>query len=114
MAEDAFSRGPIHSSFSEAPEAYENGRLKLDWKDAASIDRAREVHSREAVIAFAETNALQEEVQKCYWREGANHIQKCRPLVLAYIESLKESEGMMSRRPAYNPHSAQFAGKMRQ
>jgi len=35
---------------------------------------------------------VREEMGKCYWREGVNHLEKCGHLRQRYLELLKDSK----------------------
>mmetsp|Transcript_1976 Transcript_1976/g.5920 ORF Transcript_1976/g.5920 Transcript_1976/m.5920 type:complete len:108 (+) Transcript_1976:34-357(+) len=67
----------------------ERGQPVVDFKKPEAVARAREAHVRETLIEWAEMKHLQTEMLKCYYREGQNHIQKCRKLTKMYEEKLQ-------------------------
>lgn len=77
----------------------DRGQPVVDFKKPAEVARAREAHVRETLIEWAEMRHLQTEMLKCYYREGQNHIQKCRKLTKMYEEKLQTYDRWFLTKP---------------
>jgi hypothetical protein len=64
---------------------------KPEGSDNPVVERlnVREQKVRESLINLEEIKLLQTEVKECYYREGVNHYEKCKDVVLAYKKALE-------------------------
>lgn len=84
----------------EAEEAFtEEGKPKMDFGNAVQSAKAHQASTREATIKYAELDVLEGELWKCYYREGVNHVQKCKHLATAYLDRLQEHNKILPSKP---------------
>ncbi|KAJ3396005.1 hypothetical protein HDU92_004308 [Lobulomyces angularis] len=62
----------------------------LDPYDFAARVKSRDEYYFEQMIRMQETLIIRDKMKWCYRREGVNHLQNCRHLVLQYMDLLKE------------------------
>ena len=66
----------------------EGSPIRSSLKGPARIE-AQEQWAREKLIAMEEFKMLRGEVERCYRREGVNHLENCKHLVRAYTQVLQ-------------------------
>jgi len=71
------------------------------YADPVAMLEHREFLVREKLIQVETAKILRQRLQHCYWREGVNHYQNCRPLVRKYMASLQNIGWGKDARPAY-------------
>jgi NADH dehydrogenase (ubiquinone) 1 beta subcomplex subunit 10 len=71
------------------------------YADPVAFIEQREHLVREKFVEIEKAKILRERLQQCYWREGVNHVFKCRPLVKKYMDSLKNLNWGKDNRPHY-------------
>jgi hypothetical protein len=49
----------------------------VDYDDHAALQAARDSILREQWVKAMMARLVREEMGKCYWREGVNHLEKC-------------------------------------
>lgn len=74
------------------------------YADPVAMLEQREYRVREKLIQVETAKILRQRVQHCYWREGVNHYQKCKPMVDKYMKSLQNIGWGKEGRPAYLNH----------
>lgn len=74
------------------------------YADPVAMLEQREYVVREKLIQVEKAKILRERLKHCYWREGVNHYQKCRPLVQKYMASLQNIGWGKDSRPDYLNH----------
>ncbi len=71
------------------------------YADPVAFIEQREHLVREKFVEIEKAKILRERLQQCYWREGVNHVFKCRSLVKKYMDSLKNLNWGKDNRPHY-------------
>lgn len=71
------------------------------YADPVAMLEQREYRVREKLIQVEKAKILRDRLQKCYWKEGVNHYEKCRPHVKRYMESLQNIGWGKDARPHY-------------
>jgi len=64
----------------------------VDYDDPRQLQQARDAIIREQWVRSMMARLVRDEMGKCYWREGVNHLEKCGHLRERYLELLKESK----------------------
>ncbi|KAG9303901.1 hypothetical protein G9A89_005811 [Geosiphon pyriformis] len=72
------------------PPKYKN-LSEIDPEDFEAILEFKEYTIKEQWIKIAETRLMQQQLSKCYRREGVNHWVKCRHLAEQYLKMVKEN-----------------------
>jgi len=62
----------------------------VDYDDFRALQAARDSVIREQWVKAMMARLVGEELSKCYWKEGVNHLEKCGHLRERYLELLKE------------------------
>ncbi|KAL1636126.1 hypothetical protein SLS58_009975 [Diplodia intermedia] len=77
----------------------------VDYSDNAALKAAQDAVLREQWVKSMMARLVREEMGKCYYREGVNHLEKCGHLRERYFELLKESKvkGHMWQQQNYAP-----------
>lgn len=76
--------GPSYSR--EGPKNFDPEDPK---KDPVAFFEQREHRVREKYVKMGEAKLLREQLKQCYYREGVNHLQNCKEIAKAYMESIK-------------------------
>ncbi|KFY08639.1 hypothetical protein V492_06040 [Pseudogymnoascus sp. VKM F-4246] len=64
----------------------------VDYDDTPRLKQAQDAILREQWVKSMMARLVREEMGKCYYREGVNHLEKCGALRERYFELLKESK----------------------
>ncbi|KAI9657759.1 MAG: hypothetical protein M1821_002935 [Bathelium mastoideum] len=64
----------------------------VDYDDNVALKAAQDSILREQWIKTMMAKLVREEMGKCYWREGVNHLEKCGHLRDRYFELLKDAK----------------------
>ncbi|KAI4202405.1 MAG: hypothetical protein LQ350_002623 [Teloschistes chrysophthalmus] len=64
----------------------------VDYNDSRRFKAAQDAILREQWVKSMMARLVREELAKCYYREGVNHLEKCGKLRERYFEALKESK----------------------
>ncbi|EPE36463.1 hypothetical protein GLAREA_05801 [Glarea lozoyensis ATCC 20868] len=64
----------------------------VDYDDTKRLKQAQDAIIREQWVKSMMARLVREELGKCYYREGVNHLEKCGVLRERYFELLKESK----------------------
>jgi len=64
----------------------------VDYDDHRALQAARDSILREQWVKSMMARLVREELGKCYWREGVNHLEKCGHLRERYLELLKDAK----------------------
>ncbi|KAF2808610.1 uncharacterized protein BDZ99DRAFT_464458 [Mytilinidion resinicola] len=64
----------------------------VDYDDNKALKAAQDSILREQWVRSMMARLVREEMGKCYYREGVNHLEKCGHLRERYFELLKESK----------------------
>ncbi|KAF8472531.1 hypothetical protein BDZ91DRAFT_676477 [Kalaharituber pfeilii] len=63
----------------------------VDYDDTRAFKAAQDAILREQWVKTMMARLVREELGKCYYREGVNHLEKCEFLRERYLDLLKES-----------------------
>jgi len=63
----------------------------VDYEDHRALQAARDAIIREQWVKVMMARLVRDEMAKCYWREGVNHLEKCGALREKYMELLKDA-----------------------
>ncbi|KAK3898611.1 NADH-ubiquinone oxidoreductase 12 kDa subunit, mitochondrial [Staphylotrichum tortipilum] len=61
----------------------------VDFDDTARLKQAQDAIIREQWVQVMMGHLVREELSKCYYREGVNHLENCGRLRERYLELLK-------------------------
>ncbi|KAI4188761.1 MAG: hypothetical protein LQ346_005241 [Caloplaca aetnensis] len=64
----------------------------VDYNDTPRLKAAQDAIIREQWVKSMMARLVREELGKCYYREGVNHLEKCGKLRERYFQALKESK----------------------
>ncbi|KZF23713.1 hypothetical protein L228DRAFT_122713 [Xylona heveae TC161] len=64
----------------------------VDYDDTVAFKAAQDAIIREQWVKSMMARLVREEMSKCYYREGVNHLEKCGRLRDRYFELLKEAK----------------------
>ncbi|KAF2460119.1 hypothetical protein BDY21DRAFT_337449 [Lineolata rhizophorae] len=64
----------------------------VDYDDNRALRAAQDAIIREQWVKVMMARLVREELGKCYYREGVNHLEKCGMLRERYFELLKEGK----------------------
>ncbi|CAG8975532.1 hypothetical protein HYALB_00012247 [Hymenoscyphus albidus] len=64
----------------------------VDYDNTKRLKQAQDAIIREQWVKSMMARLVREELGKCYYREGVNHLEKCGVLRERYFELLKESK----------------------
>ncbi|KAI5819318.1 hypothetical protein BZA77DRAFT_350919 [Pyronema omphalodes] len=64
----------------------------VDYDDTKALKAAQDAILREQWVKSMMVRLTREELGKCYYTEGVNHLEKCAPLREKYLELLKHSK----------------------
>ncbi|KAI9783894.1 MAG: hypothetical protein M1816_001146 [Peltula sp. TS41687] len=62
----------------------------VDYDDQKALKAAQDAIIREQWVKVMMARLVRDELGKCYYREGVNHLEKCGRLRERYFELLKE------------------------
>ncbi|KAH8881251.1 NADH-ubiquinone oxidoreductase 12 kDa subunit, mitochondrial [Thozetella sp. PMI_491] len=63
----------------------------VDYDDTKALKQAQDAIIREQWVKVMMGRLVREELSKCYYREGVNHLEKCGKLRERYLELFKEN-----------------------
>ncbi|KAK4201802.1 hypothetical protein QBC40DRAFT_48851 [Triangularia verruculosa] len=63
----------------------------VDFDDTKRLKAAQDAIIREQWVQVMMGRLVRDELSKCYYREGVNHLEKCGRLRERYLELLKDS-----------------------
>ncbi|KAF2436456.1 hypothetical protein EJ08DRAFT_623936 [Tothia fuscella] len=80
----------------------------VDYEDQTALKAAQDAVIREQWVKSMMARLVREEMGKCYWREGVNHLEKCGHLRERYLELLKDSRvrGFLGEQQNYWPKTS--------
>ncbi|KAI9676574.1 MAG: hypothetical protein M1817_000733 [Caeruleum heppii] len=64
----------------------------VDYDDTTRLKQAQDAVVREQWVKSMMARLVREELGKCYYREGVNHLEKCGRLRERYFELLKDAK----------------------
>ncbi|KAI4748206.1 hypothetical protein E4T50_01461 [Aureobasidium sp. EXF-12298] len=64
----------------------------VDYDNNLQLKAAQDAVLREQWVQSMMARLLREEMGKCYYREGVNHLEKCGHLRERYLEQLKHAK----------------------
>ncbi|KAK6428588.1 hypothetical protein LTR95_015266 [Oleoguttula sp. CCFEE 5521] len=64
----------------------------VDYNDNRALKAAQDAVIREQWVQSMMARLIREEMGKCYYREGVNHLEKCGALRERYMEQLKHAK----------------------
>ncbi|KAI0998528.1 hypothetical protein K3495_g9667 [Podosphaera aphanis] len=64
----------------------------VDYDDTKRLKQAQDAIIREQWVRSMMARLVREELGKCYFREGVNHLEKCGVLRERYLELLQEAK----------------------
>ncbi|RKF62654.1 NADH-ubiquinone oxidoreductase 12 kDa subunit, mitochondrial [Erysiphe neolycopersici] len=64
----------------------------VDYDDTKRLKQAQDAIIREQWVQTMMARLVREELGKCYFREGVNHLEKCGALRERYLELLKDAK----------------------
>ncbi|KAH8675675.1 hypothetical protein BX600DRAFT_453274 [Xylariales sp. PMI_506] len=62
----------------------------VDFDDSKAVKAAQDAIVREQWVQVMMGRLVREELSKCYYREGVNHLEKCGALREKYLQMLKD------------------------
>ncbi|KAI1213852.1 uncharacterized protein F4807DRAFT_409369 [Annulohypoxylon truncatum] len=62
----------------------------VDFDDNKRLKQAQDAIIREQWVGVMMGRLVREELSKCYYREGVNHLEKCGALREKYLQMLKD------------------------
>ncbi|KAI2613640.1 NADH-ubiquinone oxidoreductase [Hypoxylon fragiforme] len=62
----------------------------VDYDDNKRLKQAQDAVIREQWVHVMMGRLVQQELNKCYYREGVNHLEKCGALRERYLQLLKD------------------------
>ncbi|KAI1113629.1 hypothetical protein F5Y14DRAFT_206418 [Nemania sp. NC0429] len=62
----------------------------VDYDDNKRLKQAQDAVIREQWVQVMMGRLVREELSKCYYRSGVNHLEKCGPLREKYLQMLKD------------------------
>ncbi|ORY05673.1 hypothetical protein BCR34DRAFT_604425 [Clohesyomyces aquaticus] len=79
----------------------------VDYDDNVALKAAQDAIIREQWVRAMMARLVREEMGKCYYREGVNHLEKCGHLRERYFELLKDTKikGYLFAQTNYLPKS---------
>ncbi|KAK4995438.1 hypothetical protein LTR66_004737 [Elasticomyces elasticus] len=79
----------------------------VDYDDNKALKAAQDAILREQWVQSMMARLIREEMGKCYYREGVNHLEKCGKLRDRYLEQLKHAKvrGYLFEQQNYVPKS---------
>ncbi|KAI9845119.1 MAG: hypothetical protein M1838_001864 [Thelocarpon superellum] len=63
----------------------------VDYDDDVRLKQAQDAVTREQWVKSMMARLVRDELGRCYYREGVNHLEKCGGLRERYFELLKDS-----------------------
>ncbi|KAK3953491.1 NADH/ubiquinone oxidoreductase [Pseudoneurospora amorphoporcata] len=63
----------------------------VDYDDPKRVKQAQDAIIREQWVRVMMGRLVREELSKCYYREGVNHLEKCGHLRERYLQLLSEN-----------------------
>ncbi|KAI1093570.1 hypothetical protein F5B19DRAFT_449951 [Rostrohypoxylon terebratum] len=63
----------------------------VDFDDNKRLKQAQDAIIREQWVGVMMGRLVREELSKCYYREGVNHLEKCGALREKYLQLLKDN-----------------------
>ncbi|KFY74905.1 hypothetical protein V499_05119 [Pseudogymnoascus sp. VKM F-103] len=76
----------------------------VDYDDTPRLKQAQDAILREQWVRSMMARLVREEMGKCYYREGVNHLEKCGALRERYFELLKESKHLFIATEFHQPN----------
>ncbi|KAG7292425.1 hypothetical protein NEMBOFW57_002460 [Staphylotrichum longicolle] len=64
----------------------------VDYDDTKRLKQAQDAIIREQWVQVMMGRLVREELSKCYYREGVNHLEKCGALRERYLDLLKNAK----------------------
>ncbi|EME49802.1 hypothetical protein DOTSEDRAFT_144127 [Dothistroma septosporum NZE10] len=64
----------------------------VDYDDNKALKAAQDAIIREQWVQSMMARLIREEMGKCYYKEGVNHLEKCGHLRERYLQQLKHSK----------------------
>ncbi|KAF2227971.1 hypothetical protein BDZ85DRAFT_10208 [Elsinoe ampelina] len=64
----------------------------VDYDDNRALKAAQDAVVREQWVQSMMARLIREEMGKCYFREGVNHLEKCGHLRERYLQQLKHAK----------------------
>ncbi|KAF2753229.1 hypothetical protein EJ05DRAFT_505237 [Pseudovirgaria hyperparasitica] len=83
---------PISKAFAEKAPKVPPTFDGVDYDDTNALKAAQDSVIREQWVKVMMGRLVREELAKCYYTEGVNHLEKCGKLRERYFELLKESK----------------------
>lgn len=79
----------------------------VDFEDNTRLKAAQDAIIREQWVKNMMARLIRDELKKCYYREGVNHLEKCGALRERYFRALKEGKvaGYLFEQQNYIPKS---------
>ncbi|KAL8993338.1 MAG: hypothetical protein Q9169_006425 [Polycauliona sp. 2 TL-2023] len=77
----------------------------VDYNDTPSLKAAQDSIIKEQWVKSMMNRLIRGELQKCYYREGVNHLEKCGKLRERYFETLPDArvKGYLFQQQNYIP-----------
>ncbi|KAL8731113.1 MAG: hypothetical protein Q9166_003641 [cf. Caloplaca sp. 2 TL-2023] len=77
----------------------------VDYNDTPRMKAAQDAIIKEQWVQSMMNRLIRGELQKCYYREGVNHLEKCGKLRERYLETLKNAKikGYLFQQQNYIP-----------
>jgi len=77
----------------------------VDYDDNKALKAAQDAIIREQWVQSMMARLIREEMGKCYYREGVNHLEKCGKLRDRYLQQLDKAKirGYLFQQQNYDP-----------
>ncbi|KAI4138180.1 MAG: hypothetical protein L6R39_006930 [Caloplaca ligustica] len=85
----------------------------VDYNDTPRLKAAQDAVLKEQWVKSMMARLIREQLAKCYYREGVNHLEKCGQLRERYFQALKEAKvrGYLFEQQNYIPGQQDPAGQ---
>ncbi|KAL8690333.1 MAG: hypothetical protein Q9224_004428 [Gallowayella concinna] len=77
----------------------------VDYNDTPRLKAAQDAIIKEQWVKSMMNRLIRQELAKCYYREGVNHLEKCGKLRERYLDTLKDAkvQGYLFQQQNYIP-----------
>ncbi|KAL7269056.1 hypothetical protein RUND412_008299 [Rhizina undulata] len=85
--------------------------VNVDYDDNRAFKAAQDAIIREQWVKSMMARIVRDELGKCYYREGVNHLARCEKLREKYMELLKDAKvrGYLFQQQNITPDDARYA-----
>ncbi|KAL8824440.1 MAG: hypothetical protein Q9170_008155 [Blastenia crenularia] len=86
---------------------------EVDYNDTPRLHAAQDAVIKEQWVKSMMSRLIRQELAKCYYREGVNHLEKCGKLRERYMQSMKDItiRGYLFEQQNYVPGKEDIKGQ---